>query len=62
MSLIKYVFIPLFTLLSACSSKPIEQPRQETRECMNYRGMMTAPMAPDAMQRLKEACDKSAQR
>jgi len=62
MSLIKYAFIPLLTLLSACSSKPIEQPRQETPECMNYRGMMTAPMAPDAMQRLKEACDKSEQR
>lgn len=59
MNLIKYAFIPFLALLSACSSKPIEQPRQETSECMNYRGMMTAPMAPDAMQRLKAACEQS---
>ncbi|MFN3074705.1 hypothetical protein ACK1JC_13990 [Acinetobacter sp. TY2] len=53
----KYIlFSALF--LSGCMSN---QPQQfkETPECMNYRGMMTAPMLPDAMERLKVACDAS---
>ena len=31
----------------------------ETQACINYRSMMTAPMPPDAMQRLKQACEVS---
>jgi len=46
--------------LTACLSKqPTEQSQQETNECKNYRAMMTAPMAPDAMQRLKQQCEQS---
>ena len=53
----KYIlFSALF--LSGCMSN---QPQQfkETPECINYRGMMTAPMPPDAIDRLKQACDIS---
>lgn len=29
----------------------------ETQECMTYRSMMTAPMPPDAHERLRLACE-----
>lgn len=47
-------------LLAACTTQPAP-PKQptETPECMNYRAMMTAPMPPDAMQRLNKACQDS---
>ena len=45
-------------LMHGCAStQPKVMP--ESPECINYRGMMTAPMAPDAMQRLKQACEDS---
>jgi len=48
------------TSLTACLSPQARQPmQQETKECMNYRTMMTAPMPPDAMQRLKVQCEQS---
>ena len=31
----------------------------ETSACIEYRGMMTAPMDPAAMKELKEKCDQS---
>ncbi|MCU1729355.1 hypothetical protein NTD86_20480 [Pseudomonas sp. 7P_10.2_Bac1] len=47
-------------MLVGCSANQSKETEyQETRECMTYRSMMTAPMAPDAMQRLREACEKS---
>ncbi|MFZ4877611.1 hypothetical protein ACL9RI_21235 [Janthinobacterium sp. Mn2066] len=47
-------------LLAGCqSTQPSQQIQQETNECMHYRAMMTAPMAPDAMQRLKVECEQS---
>ena len=45
-------------LIYGCASAQ-PQVMQESQACMNYRGMMTAPMAPDAMQGLKQACDDS---
>ena len=47
-------------MLAGCASRHIDVPKpHETQECMTYRPMMTAPMAPDAMQRLKIACEHS---
>lgn len=45
-------------VLTGCASNQPKQVR-ETQECMNYRGMVIAPMAPDAMERLKEKCIES---
>ena len=47
-------------MLAGCTSSHVDIPKpRETQECMTYRSMMTAPMAPDAMQRLKFACEHS---
>ena len=36
-------------LLAGCASSHVDVPKpRETQECMTYRSMMTAPMAPDA--------------
>ena len=44
-------------LLAGCVSSHVDIPKpHETQECMTYRSMMTAPMAPYAMKRLKAAC------
>jgi hypothetical protein len=59
----KNVFSMLFLsctpmLMYGCAStQPKVMP--ESPACINYRGMMTAPMAPDAMQRLKQDCEDS---
>lgn len=46
--------------LAGCATSHVDIPKhRETQECMSYRSMMTAPMAPDAMQRLKVACEHS---
>ncbi|MEQ4617644.1 MAG: hypothetical protein ABN482_06310 [Corticimicrobacter sp.] len=49
-------------VLSACAQ--IHPPetlgeRAETPECIHYRNMMTAPMPPAAMERLRQACRES---
>ncbi|WP_048839579.1 hypothetical protein [Acetobacter cibinongensis] len=52
--------IILTAMLSGCA----QQPRQrlgDTSACMNYRSMMTAPMPPEAMQRLQKQCEVSMQ-
>lgn len=49
----------LVFVLSACSNGSDKPPKNETEACMNYRAMMTAPMPPDAMQRLQEKCSAS---
>lgn len=46
-------------ILAGCTSSGAPTAEQQTWECMNYHAMMTAPMAPDAMQRLKAACEQS---
>ncbi|AXA25629.1 hypothetical protein C1S65_16465 [Pseudomonas putida] len=45
--------------MAGCSSAKPERQHQETQECMTYRSMMTAPMAPDAMERLRVGCEGS---
>lgn len=53
-------FVLACMLLAACTTQPATPEQQtETSECMNYRAMMTAPMPPDAMQRLHKACQDS---
>lgn len=46
-------------LLAGCSTFEPSTVTEEARECMTYRSMMTAPMAPDAMERLRVACERS---
>ena len=45
--------------LTGCACHSHKLPKHETAACMNYRAMMTAPMPPDAMQRLQEKCAAS---
>jgi curli biogenesis system outer membrane secretion channel CsgG len=54
------VLLLAVVFLGACASQTdATQQASETPACMNYRSMMTAPMPPDAMARLKQACDDS---
>ncbi|KAB5626290.1 hypothetical protein F7234_03915 [Pseudomonas putida] len=53
------IVIAAFAVMAGCSSTKPERQHQETRECMTYRSMMTAPMATDAMERLKVDCERS---
>ena len=56
----KIIGLAALTLLVGCSANQPKQPElNDTQACMTYRSMMTAPMAPDAMQRLREACEQS---
>jgi hypothetical protein len=53
-----FFVVMIFSVLTACASN---QPKiyQPTKACQNYHAMMTAPMEPMAMKRLKQACDDS---
>ncbi|ANC03913.1 lipoprotein [Pseudomonas putida] len=53
------IVIAAFAFMAGCSSAKPERQHQETQECMTYRSMMTAPMAPDAMERLRVGCEGS---
>jgi len=44
--------------LTACASNQ-SKIYEPTKECRHYHAMMTAPMDPMAMQRLKQACADS---
>ncbi len=49
-------------LLAGCAFSDAKQPTgpvPETDACMTYRAMMTAPMPPDAHERLRLACERS---
>lgn len=49
-------------LLAGCASADADKPAtptSQTNECMTYRSMMTAPMTPDAHERLRLACERS---
>ena len=60
MTKILLLSLAVATVVGACATKP-EKVFQESPQCMNYRSMMTAPMAPDAMERLRVACEASRQ-
>lgn len=57
------LFCCLSMVLTGCSSapEPADRPahNEDTPECANYRGMMTAPMPPSAMEQLRLACEQS---
>lgn len=46
-------------LVSACSTAPERPAPPDTAECQTWLRMSTAPMAPDAVQRLREKCESS---
>ncbi|MCG0993894.1 hypothetical protein LHT11_01595 [Acetobacter indonesiensis] len=48
----------LTTMLAGCAQQFDHRP-SDTPACMNYRFMMTAPMPPEAMQRLQKQCEVS---
>ncbi|KGB23403.1 hypothetical protein ApDm4_2037 [Acetobacter pomorum] len=45
-------------MLAGCAQQPHHR-SGDTSACMNYRSMMTAPMPPEAMQRLQKQCEDS---
>ncbi|AIA71954.1 putative lipoprotein [Pectobacterium atrosepticum SCRI1043] len=54
------LLIALITLfVTACSSNAKKSPTDETPECMKYRLMMTAPLPPAEMMKLKNQCEQS---
>ena len=52
------LFICLGGLLLGCTTAELQQP-SSSAACLQYRGMMTAPLPPEQMQQLKAACDAS---
>ncbi|HDU3683144.1 hypothetical protein [Klebsiella aerogenes] len=50
-----------FTLsLAGCAThQNSDHGMKETKECMQYRSMMTAPLPPAAIDNLKEKCEQS---
>ncbi|MFC6053538.1 hypothetical protein A6M14_07460 [Acinetobacter sp. Ac_877] len=57
----KYLTIFICLGLSACATQPSKNILQETKECAQYRAMMTAPMPPSEHEKLKVACEQSQQ-
>lgn len=53
------IFVLGITILAGCSSSEASSVRGEPRECITYRSMMTAPMMPDAMERVRTECEES---
>ncbi|MCU1798780.1 hypothetical protein CUU45_16070 [Pectobacterium polaris] len=51
------VSITLFVI--ACSSSTKKSHTDETPACMKYRSMMTAPLPPAEMVKLKNQCERS---
>lgn len=55
----KVLFLVMIVfVLTACASNQ-SKIYEPTKECRHYHALMTAPMDPMAMQRLKQACDDS---
>lgn len=61
-----FAAIAVLLVSTACSSGPTpgsDQPVQgETQECSSYRAARDAPISPDAMERLRDACRESRRR
>ena len=56
----KQVCIIAFALsIQGCVSQPQQVMSQSTPECMQYRGIMTAPMPPWEIQKLEQKCKNS---
>jgi hypothetical protein len=53
-----FFLIMIVSVLTACASNQ-SKIYEPTKECRHYHAMMTAPMDPMAMQRLKQACNDS---
>lgn len=51
--------VAALAILVGCTSGEPQKAQAETPECMTYRSMMTAPMAPNAMERLRDSCEQS---
>lgn len=60
---LSFLLCSLPLMLAGCGSspKPVERSpfSEETLECSNYRGMMTAPMPPSEVEKLRVACEQS---
>lgn len=54
----KFYHLMALLLLSGCKA-PEQSVNQETRECVEYRLMMTAPIPPDVMKSLENKCRAS---
>lgn len=57
--MIRLIAVAAFAAQVGCPSADPTKDHQETRECMTHRSMMTAPIVPDAMERLTVACERS---
>ncbi|EJS95309.1 Hypothetical protein Y17_1521 [Pectobacterium wasabiae CFBP 3304] len=55
----RLLIISVTLLVIACSSSAKKSPPDETPACMKYRSMMTAPLPPAEMMRLKNQCEQS---
>lgn len=53
------IFVLRICMLAGCSSSEASRVRGEPRECITYRSMMTAPMMPDVMERIRAECEES---
>ena len=53
-----FFLVMILSGLTDCASNQ-SKIYEQTKECRHYHAMMTAPMDPMAMQRLKQACDDS---
>ncbi|MBS0847400.1 hypothetical protein [Citrobacter sp. JGM124] len=53
------LIITLSLMVAGCAAS--HAPIPETRACMKYRTMMTAPLSPDAAAALRQQCEQSRQ-
>ncbi|QGU87231.1 hypothetical protein [Erwinia sorbitola] len=53
------LLISIVTVSTACSQRGPVAERRETRECLSWRSMKTAPVPPDVQARLQADCEKS---
>ena len=58
----KFFSIMICLTLIACATEPKKNAQYESDECLHYRSMMTAPMAPDALKQLQNKCEESKKR
>ncbi|HDS7716153.1 TPA: hypothetical protein QH565_003516 [Klebsiella aerogenes] len=60
MDITRLLVITFALSLAGCAThQNSEHGMKETKECMQYRSMMTAPLPPEAMDNLKEKCEQS---